>query len=168
MTQIRTTLSEFLLLNTPLEDLFDHANQIFAARRSSTMATIGVVEVETNEHAAVSLTMIEASRLLTAKRGTPVREQSLTRHHLRQPKGRHGTSTANTAMTPPVSDGFRLSGPSGDRRWCLVLGLELRGTGPQRGLADWSCLATLGFSSSYLASTSFHRAEDQLGATRRN
>ena len=55
MTQIRTTLSDLLLLNTPLEDLFERTNQLLAARRSSTMATIGVLVVDTNERTLIAL-----------------------------------------------------------------------------------------------------------------
>jgi hypothetical protein len=60
MTQIRTTLSDLLLLNTPLEDLFERTNQLLVARRSSAMATIGVIVVDTNER---TLTALSAGHL---------------------------------------------------------------------------------------------------------
>jgi GAF domain-containing protein len=60
MTQIRTILSDLMLLNTPLEDLFDRTNQLLAARQSATMATIGVVVVDTNER---TLTALSAGHL---------------------------------------------------------------------------------------------------------
>lgn len=70
MTQVRTTFSDLLLLDTPITEVFDKMNQLLQARPSSTMATVGVVVVRTDERTISAVSAGHLPSLIIQPDGT--------------------------------------------------------------------------------------------------
>lgn len=69
MTQIRTTFSDLLILDTDLERIFDETNRLLAARQSPAMATISVISVDTRKRTLTALSAGHLPALLVQPSG---------------------------------------------------------------------------------------------------
>lgn len=81
MSQVRTVISDLLFLDTALDDLFDQADRLLAARSTSTMTTVGVTVISTEDRTITSLSAGHLPALLIHPDGTV----TTTRPALRPP-----------------------------------------------------------------------------------
>lgn len=70
MSQIGSTVTQLLLMETPLDRVFAEADRILALRSLSTMATVGIVIVDSEQHTLTSVSAGHPPPLLVEPDGT--------------------------------------------------------------------------------------------------
>lgn len=70
MSQVRTVISDLLLLDTALDDLFDQADRLLATRSTSTLTTVGVTVINTEDRTITSISAGHLPALLIHPDGT--------------------------------------------------------------------------------------------------